>query len=151
MKVILQQDIANLGKEGDVVEVADGYGRNYLLPRRLAVAATSGNLRDLKNQLAAEQRKSERARHEAASLGEKLKDVTVTIKARVGAGTKLYGSVTSHDIVEALEAQHQIALDRRKIHLDEPIRSLGSYTIPVKLQRGISVNLGVEVVAAEEG
>ncbi|MCC6445173.1 MAG: 50S ribosomal protein L9 [Armatimonadetes bacterium] len=149
MKVILQQDVANVGKEGEVKEVADGYARNFLIPKKLALAATAGNLRSLKNEMDAVQRRSDRAKQEASDLGTKIQAASVTIKAHVGAGTKLYGSVTTQDIADALKAQADIDVDKRKIMLDEPIRSLGSFSVPVKLQRGLTVKLAVEVVNAE--
>jgi large subunit ribosomal protein L9 len=132
MKVILQQDVAKVGREGEVVTVADGYARNYLFPRNLAVEAAGGAL------------KAHQAQAEQAQAA--LTDKTVKVPARAGETDRLYGSITAQDIADAIKSSLGVAVDKRKVHLVDPIKSLGTYTVPVKLHRDIAVNLTVEVV-----
>ncbi|MDO8684383.1 MAG: 50S ribosomal protein L9 [Armatimonadota bacterium] len=147
MKAILIRDVNDLGKTGDVVNVADGYARNYLIPRKLAIEATNGSLRALDQQHALESKKSEKLTEDAQALGARLGEISVTIIGKVGQGTRLYGSVTGQDIADALKAQHKIEIDKRKIDVLDPIKTLGSYDIPVRLQRTVTANLKVEVVS----
>jgi large subunit ribosomal protein L9 len=145
MEVILQEDVPNLGRIGDVVKVRDGFGRNYLLPRRLAVVADSRNLRMLEHQKRMAASKKERVQKEAQSLGEKIAALTLVIKARAGEEDRLFGSVTNQDIEKALQG-HGIAVDRRKIILTDPIKQLGSYAVPIHLSSDVRIDVNVQVV-----
>ncbi len=145
MEVILQEDVPNLGRIGDVVKVRDGFGRNYLLPRKLAVVADSRNLRMLEHQKRMAASKKERVHKDAQSLGEKITALTLVIKARAVEEDRLFGSVTNQDIEKALQ-DHGITVDRRKIILAEPIKQLGSYTVPIHLSSDVRTNVNVQVV-----
>lgn len=145
MKVILQQDVKGLGKKGDTVEVAEGYGRNFLLPRKLAIEATAANLNQLKQEKQAKAMKEQREKTEAEKLAAVLKEKPLVIKAKTGDKGKLFGSVTAGDIADRLAAE-SIVIDKKKIQLEEPIKSLGNYTVPIRLYPGVSVNLHVQVV-----
>jgi len=147
MKVILQQDVKGKGKKGELVNVSDGYARNYLLPRKLAVAATTENLTVMKQQDAAKQKKMEADKAKANEVAEKLGDVLVKITARGGGdGGKLFGSITSKEISEELLKQHGIEVEKNKIVHDESIKSFGSYEIKCKLGFEITGTIHVLVV-----
>ena len=145
IEVILRQDVEHLGRRGDVVKVAPGYARNYLLPRKLALAVTQGNRRQIEHErkLAAVREAEERT--SAQTAAQRLAEAVVVIARKVGETETLYGSVTAVDIAEALAAQ-QIEVDRRKIQLDEPLKHLGEFTVPVKLHRDVVAQLKVQVV-----
>jgi large subunit ribosomal protein L9 len=153
MKVILLQDVDNLGKAGDLKEVADGYARNYLLPRRLAAGATPALLANHQQRIAAEKRKQEKQEEANRQQAERLGSVTLTFKARVGKQGRLYGSITSQDIAAGLRTTEGINIDRRLIDLPDPIRAVGTYTVPVKvatkLQPKITVNVIDEAASGE--
>src|SRR5690625_3477340 len=146
MKVIFVKDVKGKGKQGEVKDVAEGYARNYLLKNNLAIEATSGNLKalDAKKRKSAQQEKEEK--EEAINLKDKLADLTVEMKAKSGEGGRLFGSSTSKQIAEALRKEHGYKIDRRKIELGEPIRSLGYTTIPVKLHPEVSGSIKVHVI-----
>ncbi len=146
MKVILLQDVAGLGKAGDLKDVANGYARNYLLPRRLAAGATPGLIANREQRVAAEQRKLEKQAEENRQRAERLSQVTLTFKAKVGSQGRLYGSITSADIAEALREAEDIVIDRRMIELPEPIRSLGTFSVPVKVATHLEPTISVNVV-----
>lgn len=146
MKVILQADIKNLGKKGDVVEVSEGYGRNYLLPRGLAVEASSGNLRHAAQQKQKESAKAERELKEAQKIGEKIKDQQLKVGAKVGEGGRLFGSVTPQEIADQLRRQFAAEIDKRKIDIKEPIKSLGTHPVVVKVHPKVHVTVLVNVV-----
>ena len=148
MEVILREDIDQLGSRGDVVKVAPGYARNFLLPKRLAVAATESNKKIVEQERQAHLRKEAKAQGEAADLAKIMTGATVRIAQKAGENDQLFGSVTSKDIAEGLSAQNY-NIDRRKIQLDEPIRQLGEYKIPVRLHKDVTVEITV-VVAKEE-
>lgn len=145
MKVILTQDVKPQGKKGDVINVSDGYARNFLFPRKLAVEATPAALSEVKNQAAARQYKIETERAAAKAAAENLSGRTVDIAIPSGSDSKLYGSVTSKEIAEQLEKQHGIVIDRRKIVLDRPIKAYGTYTLDVKLYPDVTARLKVEI------
>jgi large subunit ribosomal protein L9 len=145
MEIILREDVDNLGKIGDIVKVRDGYGRNYLLPRGLAIEASRRNLRVLEHQKRLIAAKKERDQKQAQALGERLAALSVVVKARAGEEDRLFGSVTNLDIEKALSAQG-VVVDRRKILLEEPIKQLGTYTVPVNLAGGVRGNVTVQVV-----
>ena len=145
LELILRKDVQGLGKAGDLVKVRPGYGRNYLIPRGLALAATRGNIAQLehqKRQIAAEQAKLV-AEHKA--MAQQLKGVSVSIARKKGQDNKLFGSVSSKDIAEAL-AQQNIQLDRKLIKLDEPFKAIGTYEVPIKFSGDISESIRVNVV-----
>jgi large subunit ribosomal protein L9 len=146
MKVILRQDYEALGHIGDVVEVKDGYARNYLLPRNIAYQATEGSLRALEEEKHQYERRQEKEKKSANTLGVTLSSASVTLKMKVGEEDKLFGSVTSQMIAEQLEAQG-ITIDKRSIELDEPIKALGMYEVSVKLHPKVTSTLKVWVVA----
>ncbi len=142
MEVILREDLDNLGSRGDVVKVADGYGRNYLLPRKLAMQATSANKAVIEQMKQSAVRRSAREKGEAEQLVAQYEALTVSFTRKVGENEQLFGSVTSSDIAQALEAQG-LATDRRKIQLDEPLRHLGEFQIPVRLHREVTARVTV--------
>lgn len=145
MKVILLEEIPSLGNAGDEVTVADGYGRNYLIPQKKAIKATSGNVKVLEQQKRAVQGKIDKVRKDAEKFAKKIEAFSCTITKQAGEEEKLFGSVTSMDIEESLEREG-IEIDRRKIILDEPIKKLGVYTVPIKLYADVMANLKVWVV-----
>lgn len=148
MKVILQQDIDKVGREGEVVSVADGYARNYLFPRKLAVEAVGGALKNVQMKQALEERRAEKLRASADQAAAALTGKTVTVSAKAGAGDRLYGSITAQDIADAIGKTLGVPVDKRKVQLVDPIKAMGTYTVPVKLHRDVSVPLTVEVVKA---
>ncbi len=138
MKVILVQDVKALGKKGQLVDVSDGYARNFLFPKKLAVEASSKNLSEMKNAEAAKQLKEAKELAAAKETAEKLEGCMVKIQRTCGADEKLYGSVGTKDIADALTEQFGIEIDKRKIQLSEPIKSYGSYTVTVKLHASVT-------------
>ncbi|MDD2421979.1 MAG: 50S ribosomal protein L9 [Heliobacteriaceae bacterium] len=147
MQVILQADVKNLGPKGKVVNVADGYARNYLLPRGLAVEASTGNVKRLEVEKAGEAQRKDRLLQEAKALGGKLMGVTVQVKTKAGEGGRLFGSVTNKEVAEILEQQTGLTVDKRKFELKQPIKALGVYPINVKIHPAVVVELKLEVVA----
>ena len=153
MKVILQQDVKGQGKKGQLIDVSDGYGRNYLIPRKLAVAATSVNMEALKRDEKAKQRKQEADRAAAQGLADRLQGILVKVPARSGGarsdgtGGKLFGAVTSKEISEALSSQYGIEIERHKILQEEHIKTFGTYEIKCKL--GFEVNGVINVLVVE--
>ena len=148
MKVILQQDVKGQGKKGQLVEVAEGYARNFLLPRKLAVPATADAMNTMRLQEKAKRAEEARQRAEALEIVEKLKNSPVKIAARAGANGKLFGAVTSKEVSDALLAQHGIELGKQKIVMDEPIKAYGSYQLKAKL--GFEISGTVYVMVVEE-
>ncbi len=146
MKVILQQDVRGQGKKGQMIEVAEGYARNFLLPRKLAVLATADAMNTMKLQEKAKKAEEARLKAEAEAVAEKLKSAQVKISAKAGANGKLFGSITSKEISENLMKQHGIELAKQKIVMDEPIKSFGSYQLKAKLGFEISGTVYVMVV-----
>ncbi len=147
MKVILQQDVKGQGKKGQLIEASDGYARNFLLPRKLAVAATPEALNTMKQQEKAKRAQEAAERAAALETAEKLKALMVKIPAKAGAGGRLFGSVTSKEVSEALKAQHGVDIAKTKLVLDEPIKSFGTYQLKCKL--GYEVTGTVNVVVCE--
>ncbi len=145
MKLILREDVENLGKSGEVVEVAGGYGRNYLLPRGLAVKASMKNLKEQEHQKRLIQVRMDKQKKEAEELAGSLDAVSCTIVRKTGEEEKLYGSVTSRDIEEALK-EEGVSIDRKRILLEEPIKKLGTYAVPVKLHTDVTGTIKVWVV-----
>lgn len=146
MRVILQEDVKKLGRSGDLVSVSDGYARNYLIPRKLAIRATTRNIKELEHiKRVAEQRKTKRLKH-SAELRTQLTDLSVTVTKPVGEKEKLYGSVTPRDVEQALKDEG-ITVDKKRIRLDDTIRSLGVYTVHIRLEDGEEMPVKVWVVA----
>jgi large subunit ribosomal protein L9 len=144
MKVILRDDVKDLGRAGDTVSVAEGYGRNYLLPKKLAVVANSPNLKRLAQEVTGKKGRERRVQRDAQYLADKMAAQPVVISTNVGEGGKLFGSVTSADIEQAL-AQLHFEVDKRKIELEEPIKAVGTYTVAVKVHADITAQLTVLV------
>lgn len=149
MEVILREEIAKLGNRGEVVTVADGYARNYLLPKRLAVRATEANKKIVEQERMAHVRREAKHKGEAEDLAKQLNGVAVSFTQKAGEADQLFGSVTSKDIVEAL-AKQDFVIDRRKIHLDEPIKQLGEHKVTLRLHRDVSVEIQVNVLREAE-
>lgn len=149
MEVILREDIEKLGNRGQIVKVAAGYARNFLLPKRLAVLATEGNKKIVEQERQAYVRREARQADEAHDLAKQLTGVTVTITQKAGENDQLFGSVTAKDVADALAAKDFTAVDRRKIQLEEPIKQLGEYKVPVKLHKDVVAEVTVIVVKEE--
>ncbi len=148
MQVILREDIDNLGKIGDLVKVADGYARNYLVPGKKAIEATPKNVHAMDHAKKMVSDRLRKLKKEAAADADKIKALAITIKAKSGEEGKLFGSVTSMDIAEAMKAQG-VAVDKRKIVLDEPIKRLGDFTVTVKLHADVTAEFKLSVIAEE--
>ncbi|SDC41326.1 LSU ribosomal protein L9P [Pelagirhabdus alkalitolerans] len=146
MKVIFTKDVKGKGKKGEVKNVSEGYARNYLLKNNLAVEATPGNLKGLEAKKKKEEQKEQEIEDEAKALKEKLKDLEVKIPTKAGDAGRLFGSITSKHISETLKKSYQIDIDKRKIELDNPIRSLGYTNVPVKLHHNVTGEIKVHVV-----
>lgn len=144
MKVIFLQDVKGQGKKGEVKNVSEGYAQNFLIPRGLVRPATEGNVKTLEQQTAAELKRKEKEKEEAIALGKKLEEVTVTLKAKAGEGGRLFGAITSKQVAEALE-KTGIKIDKRKIEMHEPIRTLGVTQVPVKLHPEVKSTFKVQV------
>jgi large subunit ribosomal protein L9 len=149
MEVILKEDVAKLGSAGDVVKVAEGYGRNFLLPRKLAIEASKGNKAVIEQMKASAARKSAGLRAEAEQLAKQFDNVSLEFTRKVGEKDHLFGSVTSGDIADQLEKKG-FDIDRRKIQLDEPLKSLGEYDVPIRLHKDVTARFKV-TVKKEEG
>ena len=144
MEVILKEDVTKLGSRGDVVKVAEGYGRNFLLPHKLAIEATSGNRKVVEQMRAAALRRSAKEKAQAEELSKQFDGLSVSFQRRSGENDQLFGSVTSSDIAEALEKKG-FSLDRRKIQIHEPLKTVGEFTIPVKLHKDVTAHLKVVI------
>lgn len=148
MQVILREDIDNLGKIGDLVKVADGYARNYLVPGKKAIEATPKNVHAMDHAKKMVSDRLRKLKKEAAADADRIKALAITIKAKSGEEGKLFGSVTSMDIAEAMKAQG-VAVDKRRIVLDEPIKRLGDFTVTVKLHADVTAEFKLSVIAEE--
>ena len=148
MKVILTQDVRGKGKRGQMIEVSDGYARNFLLPKKLAQEANADNINTMLMNDKATQERQAKERAEALEISKRMKDFTLTVTAKGGGAGRLFGSVTNTEIADALAAQQKITLDKRKIVLDEPIKTTGVYTVRCKLGYEITGELRVEVKEA---
>lgn len=146
MKVIFLKDVKGQGKKGEVKEVSEGYATNFLLKQKLAAPASEGNIKTLEIQKASEVKRKEKEKQDAQALGEKLKEVTLEIKHKTGEGGRLFGSITTKQIAEELEKQKKIVIDKRKMQLEDPIKMVGSFNIPVKLHPEVTSSLKVHVV-----
>jgi large subunit ribosomal protein L9 len=148
MEVILREDIEKLGNRGEIVKVAPGYARNFLLPKKLAVQANASNKKIVEQERDAYLRREAKAKNEAEDLGRMLAGVTITITQRAGEEGHLFGSVTSKDIADGLEKQNY-TIDRRKIQLDEPIKNVGEFKVPVRLHREVTAEVTVNVLGEQ--
>ena len=145
MKVILIQDVKSIGKKGQIVEINDGYARNYIIPKKFGLEATPKNLNDLKLKKAHEEKVAAQNLADAKALAEKLKDMSVSLTMKVGEGGRTFGSVSSKEIAEACKNQLKIEVDKKKIQIKEPIKALGTYIVSVKLHPEVSAELAVKV------
>ena len=148
MRIVLRSDIDKVGKRGDIVDVADGYARNFLLPKGHAILATNGVTAQASAMRRARDLKDAKDRESAEVVARTLVPMVIRIPARSGAGGRLFGSVTSADVVDAVAQQAKVTLDRRRLHLDEPIKSLGIHEVPVKLHADVEFRVTLEVVAS---
>jgi large subunit ribosomal protein L9 len=144
MEVILKEDVAKLGSRGDVVKVAEGYGRNFLLPKKLAIEATKGNKAVIEQMKAAAVRRSAKEKAQAEELAKQFDGVSVSFQRRSGEHDQLFGSVTAGDIADAL-SKKGFSVDRRKVQLHEPLKTLGEFTVPVKLHKDVTTHLKVVI------
>ena len=144
MEVILKEDVTNLGTRGDVVKVAEGYGRNFLLPRKMAIEASAGNKKVIEQMKAANVRRSAKEKAQAEELSKQFDGLSVSFTRKSGENDQLFGSVTSGDIAEALEKK-SFHIDRRKIQIHEPLKTLGEFTIPIKLHKDVTAHLRVVI------
>ncbi len=149
MKVILKSDVKSLGKKGDLVEVADGYGQNFLIPRGLAAPATEGAVNRRKKELADERSKRAREVEQAQQLGATLSSKPLRIPVKVGSEGKLFGSVTAADLVAAAKSTFEVNLDKKKIDLPKPLRTVGEHKVKVRLLKGVTAELQVELISEE--
>jgi large subunit ribosomal protein L9 len=150
MQVILLKDVERLGQAGELCDVAPGYARNYLIPQGLATAASEGALKQLELQRQADARRQEQLAAEAQKFATELEGLTLTLAAKTGEKDRLYGSITGGDVAEAMEQEIGTSVDRRKLELEEPIRELGTYSVPYKLLPDVTANIEVVVVREEE-
>lgn len=150
MKVLLLKEVTGLGEPGQVKEVVAGYARNYLLPQQLATIVTPATLRELEIKQAAEKKWQAKIDEEMKAVGQKMAGSTITLKAKAGEGGKLYGSITNADVAEALVKQANQTVDKRKIEIEEPVRHVGEYKIPIKLSRNVTTTVTL-IVEGEEG
>lgn len=147
MKIILQQNVKKLGNKGDVIEVSEGYARNFLLPKKYAVEATSTNLNSVNLKKKSEERKQQQIVDEAKLMAAQLAKIEVTLAVKIGEGGKLFGSVTSKDIADMLKSTHSIDLDRRKIELKESIKGVGDYEALIRVHPEITSKIKVHIIA----
>jgi len=149
MQVVLLQDVSKLGKKGDVVNVAEGYARNFLFPKNLASPASEGKLKEISTQKQTQAAKKQKEEEEARVLAAKINDLTVTLKAKVGEGGRLFGAISSKDIADGLKAQHGYNIDKKKILLKDPIKTLGTTRVTIKIHPVAQAEINVSVLAAE--
>ena len=145
MKVILLQDVKGTGKKNEVKEVSDGYARNFLLPKKLAVPADNTNMKELNEKNKSKENKAQKEYEAAVELGKRMEELNVVIYSKAGDGGRLFGSITSKDIAEQIKKQHNIEVDKRKITLDEPIRVLGSRFVDIKIHQKVTTKIRVDV------
>jgi large subunit ribosomal protein L9 len=145
MKIILLQDDKKLGKKGQIIEANDGFARNFILPKKIGVEATPKNLNDLKLQNANKAKIEKEKLEEAKALAEKLSEMSVTLKIKAGDGGRVFGSVSTKEIAEAVKEQLGLELDKKKMVLDVPVKALGNYSMKVKLHKDVTANLTVKV------
>ncbi len=145
MKVILLKDIKGTGKKGDILNASDGHARNYLLPRGLAKEATDGNVKELEHQNASKEKRAAEELAEAKKLASEIEKIVVQFKTKAGEGGRLFGSITNKDIAEELKSKHQLDIDKKKIALEQPIRTLGTTIVTIKVYPKVSAQMKVQV------
>lgn len=148
MKIVLRADVDNVGKKGDIIEVADGFARNFLLPKGHAIRATEGIEAQANSMRRSRDLKDAKDREAGESIARKLVPMVIRVSARAGGEGKLFGSITSQDVVAAVAEQAGVELDRRKVHLDDPIRTVGTHEVPVKLHSDVQFRITLEVTKA---
>lgn len=146
MKVILLQDIKGVGKKDEVINASDGYARNFLLPKKMALEANSENMSKLKAKQDSNQYKKLVEKEEAKKIAERLKDITLKIKVKAGENQKIFGSITSKEISDNLKEQYKIEIDKKKIDLKEPLKTLGCFSVLIKLYEGVTGSLKVQII-----
>lgn len=146
MKVVLLENVKDLGKKEDIVNVSDGYARNFLFPRKLAIEATTGKLREIEDKKKSEKNKKDKELQAAKQLAEKLSKVQVTIKSKAGENGKLFGSITGKDIADAIKTQHKIEVDKKKVVLHDAIKALGTYQVEIKVYPEVSTKVSVNLI-----
>ncbi len=146
MKIILKQDVKGLGKKEENVNASDGYAKNYLIPRGIAVEATAGNVNEAKNKQQAAKDKKQRELEQAKEFAARLENKTVTIKARAGDSGKLFGAISGKDIADAIKSQYDAEVDKKKIVLHEPIKTAGEHQLEIRVYAGVTVNINVNIV-----
>lgn len=146
MKIILQKDVKSLGKKGEVIEVKEGYARNFLFPKKLAIEANEKNLQLLKKQKNEQAKEEQKQLEEAQALADKINNIKLQLKVKSGEQGRLFGAVTTKDIAQELEKNHNLKIDRRKIELKENIKNLGNYQLNVKLHAQVNAQLNVQVI-----
>lgn len=145
MKVILLKDVKGTGKKGEVKEVSDGYARNFLLPKKMAVVADNTAVKELNEKNKAAENKAQKEYEAALALGKKMEEMNIVIYSKAGDAGRLFGSITSKDIAEQLKKQHEIVVDKRKVLLNEPIRTLGSMNVEIKIHQKVTTKIRVDV------
>lgn len=148
MKVVLLQDVKDLGKKGDLVNASDGYARNFLFPRKLAVEATAGKLKEIEDKRSSERNKKEKELLAAKELADKLSKIEISFKTKAGENGKLFGSITGKDVADAIKAQHKIEIDKKKVVLHDAIKALGTYQVEIKVYPEVSAKINIKVVEA---
>ena len=146
MKVVLLQDVKDLGKKGELVNASDGYARNFLFPRKLAVEATAGKLKEIEDKKSSEKRRKDMELKAAKELADKLGKIEISLKTKAGENGKLFGSITGKDVADAIKAQHNIEVDKKKVVLHEAIKALGTYQVEIKVYPEVSAKINVKVV-----
>ncbi len=146
MKVVLLQDVKDLGKKGELVNASDGYARNYLFPRKLAVEATAGKLKELEDKKSSEKNRKEKELSAAKELADKISKVEIIFKTKAGENGKLFGSITGKDVADALKSQHKIEVDKKKVVLHDAIKALGTYQVEIKVYPEVSAKINIKVV-----
>ena len=146
MKIILKQDVKGLGRKEEIVNASDGYAKNYLIPRGIAVEATVGNVNEAKNKQQAAKDKKQRELEQAKEFAARIENKTVTIKARAGDSGKLFGAISGKDIADAIKSQYDAEVDKKKIVLHEPIKTAGEHQLEIRVYAGVTVNINVNIV-----
>jgi large subunit ribosomal protein L9 len=146
MKVVLLEDVKDLGKKGQLVNASDGYARNFLFPRKLAVEATAGRLKEIEDKKSSEKNKKERELKAAKELADKLNKTEISFKTKAGENGKLFGSITSKDVADAIKVQQKIEIDKKKIVLHDAIKALGIYQVEIKVYPEVSAKINIKVV-----
>lgn len=146
MKVVLLQDVKDLGKKGELVNASDGYARNFLFPRKLAVEATAGKLKEIEDKKSSERNRKEMELKAAKELADKLNKVEISFKTKAGENGKLFGSITGKDIADAIKSQHKLEVDKKKIVLHDAIKALGTYQVEIKVYPEVSAKVSVKVI-----